>query len=129
MRRGLGLLELQAAIYLRLKNAMPDVSTFDAVPEDETFPYIVIGDETATDWSEKIGAGIDASEQVQVFSRADGFAEAKEIAGRVVDALTAGEFEVDGQNLVDLRLEGSETFRDEEDRRVVLRFTIRLQER
>lgn len=129
MRRGLGLLELQGAIYVQLRRMLPDVSTFDAVPEDEPFPYVVIGDETATDWSEKTGAGLDASEQVQVFSRSDGFAEAKEIAGRVVDALTAGSLKVDGQHVVDLRLEGSETFRDQEDRRVVLRFTIRLQER
>lgn len=129
LSRGLGLVELQEAVYLRLKQALPDVTIYDAVPDDEVFPYVVLGDETATDWSGKADAGLDVAQLIQVFSRADGFREAKEIGERVAGALTAGTLLVDGQRVLDVALDGTETFRDQEDRRLVLRFRIRLQER
>lgn len=127
--RGLASIEVQKAIYARLKHELSDVSIYDAVPEDERFPYVVLGDESSNDWSDKIGAGLDLATTIQVFSRADGYREAKEIADRVVQALTKASLAVEGFTVLDLALEGHEAFRDQEDRRIALRIAIRLQER
>jgi len=129
LARGLASIEVQKAAYSRLKHELADVSIYDAVPEDERFPYVVLGDESSNDWSDKIGAGLDLSMTIQVFSRADGYREAKEIADRVVQALTIAPLAVEGFTVLDIRLEGHEAFRDQEDRRIAIRFGMRLQER
>ena len=129
LQRGLFLIDVQKAVYTRLKHFLTDVSVYDAVPDNEKFPYVVIGDESGTDWSEKTGAGLDLTITVQVFSRAHGYREAKEIADRVAQALTKSPLDVEGCNVLDVRYEGHEAIRDQEDRRMALRFSIRLQER
>jgi hypothetical protein len=126
--RKIGALELQEAVYRTLRQRMPAVAVYDSVPDSGAFPYVVIGDDTILDDSTKTGAGVEASVTVQIFSRALGFSEAKGIAEQVAGAITAGALAVSGFLVTFQALEGSESFRDGEDRRVVVRFKLKLQE-
>lgn len=128
MKRKLGAIDLQEALFLALRQRMPDVPVYDSVPDSGAFPYIVIGDDSIIDDSTKTGSGIEASVLVQVFSRALGFSEAKHIAERVVVVLTTGALVVTGFRVISQALEGMDSFRDGEDRRVVVRFKLKLQE-
>lgn len=127
-RRALGALDLQKAVFMMLRRQMPTAAVYDSVPDSGQFPYVALGDDTLIDWSGKDDAGIDASVTVQVFSRALGFSEAKGLAGDVVLALTSAPLNVSGFRTVTQDLDGTESFRDGEDRRVVVRFKLKLQE-
>ena len=128
MTRKLGALELQKAVFLALRKGMPAIPVYDSVPDSGAFPYVVIGDDSLLDFSTKTGAGIEAAALVQVFSRALGYSEAKTIAGQVVGALASASLNVTGFRVVSIDLDGMESFRDGEDRRVVVRFKLKLQE-
>lgn len=128
MSRKIGALDLQEAVYRTLRQRMPSVPVYDSVPDSAAFPYVVIGDDAIIDDSTKTGSGVEASLTVQVFSRALGFSEAKRIAEQVAGAITTGTLAVSGFLVAFQALEGAESFRDGEDRRVVVRFKFKMQE-
>jgi hypothetical protein len=83
-------LELQGAILARLK-ADPAVASlvaariYDSVPQGATFPYVTFGPvQSLTDDADCI-TGLEIAQQIDVWSRAPGFPEAK----RIVDAVRA----------------------------------------
>jgi hypothetical protein len=127
---------LQQAIYATLvssdgiKEVLGDPPrVFDAPPRDADFPYCVIGDDQASDWSMATEAGSEHIVPVHVWSRANGHREAKLIAGAVKDALDGAELAVAGQALIDLRWLDTNAVRDPDGEtiRAVLRFRAVLE--
>src|ERR1700744_6726135 len=97
---------LQQAIFATLcasdeiKDVVADPPrVFDAPPRGVAFPYIVIGDDTESDWSTATDAGSEHALVIHVWSRADGRMEAKLVADAVRDELAGAELAVTGQAL------------------------------
>lgn len=128
---------LQQAIFATLCSGddVKDVAgdparVFDAPPRGEDFPYIVIGDDTQSDWSTATEPGSEHAVAVHVWSRAGGHREAKLVAEAVRGALDGAELSVTGQALIDLRHLETEFFRDGDGEtfRAVLRFRAVMEE-
>lgn len=101
---------LQQAIFATLcsSDEIKDVAgdpprIFDTPPRGTPFPYIVIGDDTESDWSTATEAGSEHAVVIHIWSRADGHREAKLVADAVRDTLDGAELAVTGQALIDIR--------------------------
>jgi hypothetical protein len=86
------LLSLQTSLYNRLDNdanLMQKVKgVFDAVPKDQLFPYISLGEDTVTDYSTKTTSGEEITHTLHVWSRYNGKKEAKEIMSLILESLS-----------------------------------------
>jgi hypothetical protein len=111
---------LQAAIYARLTGYAPLTSitglhVYDYVPDTAQPPYVVIGDDTAVDWSTMTTDGWDATLTIHCwdFEKA-GRKSVKSILSAVYDALHRQEasIPVAGFTLVLIRSEFEQTFQD-----------------
>jgi hypothetical protein len=111
---------LQAAIFTRLSafSGLTDLvgtSIYDFVPEEAQPPFVVIGDDTAVDWSTKTTNGWDTTATIHCwdFEKA-GRKSVKAILSAVYDALHMQEANVTvtGFNLVMLRWEWEHTMQD-----------------
>lgn len=101
---------LQQAVYAELSVNSEIIAVlgdpprvYDSVPRDAVFPYAVIGDGTETDWSTVTETGSEHMLTINVWSRADGHKESKEIAEAIRDALNDASLAVSGQTLIDIR--------------------------
>ncbi len=101
---------LQQAIFATLSasDEIRDVAgdpprVFDAPPRGAAFPYIVIGDDTESDWSTATESGSEHALVIHVWSRADGHRAAKLLADAVRDTLDGAALSVIGQTLIDIR--------------------------
>jgi hypothetical protein len=111
---------LQAAVYTRLTGfseltALVGSSIYDFVPEEALPPFVVIGDDTAIDWSTKTGNGWQATLTVHCwdFEKA-GRKSVKNILSAIYDALNRQEsnITVTGFNLVMMYCEFEHTIQD-----------------
>jgi hypothetical protein len=127
---------LQQAIFATLcasddiKDLVDDPPrVFDTPPRGAAFPYIVIGDDTESDWSTATESGSEHAVVVHVWSRADGHKEAKLVADAVRDALDGAALTVTGQALIDIRFSDTNFTResDGETTHAVLRFRAVLE--
>lgn len=115
-------LEIQTAIYDTLSNdyALGAVvkGVYDAVPQaddsgdDELFPYVTVGDDTALDWDTDTSNGKEATITIHTWSRYRGRKEVKQIQGLIYDALHLAPITVTGYNVVEIWSEYSETLVD-----------------
>lgn len=69
--------------------ANTDFKVFDSNPENEPFPYVVMGEITAKDWSDKSKPGQEVYSTIHIWSQYHGRKEADEIADAVLQALTS----------------------------------------
>jgi hypothetical protein len=85
------LFPLQQSLWNRLtthENLKEKITgVFDAVPKDQEFPYVSLGEDTVTDWSTKTEAGESITHTLHVWSRYEGKKEAKEIMSLILEAL------------------------------------------
>lgn len=111
---------LQKGMYERLTTYAPltaliDTRVYDFVPQTATAPYVVIGDDTMTDWSTKSTNGWDATVTIHVwdFEKA-GRKSVKVVLSAIYDALhrQSASITVSGFTLVDIQSEYEETFQD-----------------
>lgn len=98
-------LELQGAIVSRLKATSAVTSivgdrVYDRVPKDALFPYITIGEGDEISEDADCITGFDISLDIDVWSRAVGFPEAKRISDAIRTALTASELTITANALV-----------------------------
>lgn len=125
------LLGLQKALYDRLK-AKLTIPIYDAVPEGAAFPYITIGEDSATDWSTKLTPGQEVESTIHIWSRYAGMAEVKQLIDQVIQSLTAAPLDLTpfGWQCVVHALVYNATERDPDGitRHSVLRFRFRLQD-
>jgi hypothetical protein len=111
---------LQAGIYTRLTGfatltALVSTRVYDFVPESAAAPYVVIGDDTATDWDTKDTQGWEFTVTIHCwdFEKA-GRKSVKTILSAIHDALHQQEsnITVSGFNLVQIRREFQQTFQE-----------------
>lgn len=128
---------LQAAIYQRL-TASADLmakvkGVFDAVPDNQAFPYVTLGEDTDIEWSSRPGAmdGHEVTHTLHIWSRYKGFAEAKQIGDLVTQAITSAPLALSGGfRAVSTGLDMVQYIRDQDGvtRHGVIRFRFRIQE-
>ena len=81
-------LALHGAQVIRIE-ANTDYKVFDENPVNEAYPYIVMGEITAKDWSDKSEDGMEVYSTIHVWSRYHGRKEADEMSDMVIQALAS----------------------------------------
>jgi len=110
-------LALQKAIVAALiadpaTGALVGDRIYDAPPRDSAFPYVTLGDTTATDWSTGDTQGQEHRVTVLAWSRERGKRECHEIVEAVRAALHDAALTLDGQALANLRFEFADVRRE-----------------
>ena len=116
--------DIQAAIYEKVSAI--GWPTFDHVPQETTFPYIVIGDDTSIPWDTDDSIGSETTCTIHIWSRHRGRKEVKEIMRTVYEALHRQELSIVGGSLVECSAEFAESFLDPDGltRHGVIRFRL-----
>lgn len=109
--------ELQVAIVTRLKAAAAVTAfvgnrVYDNVPEEPTFPYITVGEGDETSDDADCVDGFEISIDIDVWSRAPGFPEAKRISDEIRKALKTPELTIPTNALVYFRHRQTRFLRD-----------------
>jgi len=110
-------LELQGAIVARLKasaglTALVSGRVYDAVPSTPLFPYITVGEGDETSDDVDCVDGFEISLDIDVWSRAVGFPEAKRISDEVRKALKTPDLTIPTNALVYFRHRQTRFLRD-----------------
>lgn len=109
-------LPLQDALIkaLRADGVLPavDKRVYDQPPSSAVYPYVSLGDDQVL--PDKAGCvdGVEIFLQVDVWSRKQGYAEAKQIGAAIIAALDDQPLEVDGFNVTVLELSAAQYLRD-----------------
>ena len=121
--------ELQKAIFAKLDGSIvglsaANISVFDDVPENTSYPYVVIGEETAINNGSKDLDGLEYTLTVPVWSNYRGRREIKEIMQSVYENLHDTAITVTGASLVNVRQEFNTTLAENDGitRHGVMRF-------
>lgn len=102
---------IQAAIYTALSgNITPAV--YDHVPEDSTFPYVVIGEDLANEFDTDTEQGYETLITFHIWSRYRGKKEIKDTDKEIYDMLHRQDLTISGQYTINLMWENSETILD-----------------
>ena len=101
-------------------------AVFDDVPDTQavSFPYVQIGEDTATDYSTKDVTGTETVINLHVWSRYRGSKETKQVMDRGHTLLHDSNLTVTGHNLINMRFEFGDVIRDPDGitRHGVMRF-------
>jgi len=81
-------LVLHKAIIQRIEY-MTSYKVFDATPENEAFPYVTMGNISASDWSDKFENGQEVYATIHIWSQYRGRKEADEMADVILRAMTS----------------------------------------
>ncbi len=121
------LLALQGALHGRLSG---HVTVYDAVPQKASFPYVTIGEATATDWGTKTGDGTEVTVTVHTWSRYHGRKECLETMDTVLGLVTGGPLALAGFSVVTAELELLEVLEEPDGitRHGVQKFRFRIEE-
>lgn len=120
---------LQQAVFSTLDGSVTgidsaSVSVFDDVPEGTTYPYVVLGEETASNFGSKSLDGAEHTLTLHVWSQYRGRREIKEIMQSVYSLLHNTAITVSGASLVNIRQEFNNTLMENDGitRHGVMRF-------
>lgn len=110
-------IELQEAIVSTLKGsaemvALIDYRVYDRVPPNVSFPYVSIGPSSELADDVDCIEALDISQQIDVWSRAVGAAEAKQIASVIRTLLNDAALTLNENALVYITHVQTDTFRD-----------------
>ena len=121
--------ELQKAIFTTISGNITgmtsaNVPVFDDVPEGTAYPYVVIGEETASNNGTKTLDGIEHTLTIHAWSQYRGRREIKEIMQSVYEKLHNTDISVSGASLVNIRQEFNTTLAETDGitRHGVMRF-------
>jgi hypothetical protein len=122
---------LQKAIYAALNGYVTglsgaSVSVYDDVPEGTSYPYVVIGEETAINAGTKNLDGVEHTLTLHVWSGYRGRREIKEIMQSIYSLLHDTAITVTGASLVMIRQEFATTLEEADGitRHGVMRFRV-----
>lgn len=122
---------LQQAVFSKLTGnasvtALVGQRVYDDVPENATFPYIVVGESWASPWDDSTAPGLEHIVMLHHWSRYDGAKELRQMMAAVYDALNRATLTVSGQDVLDVRFTFGQALRDPdgETRHGVQRFSI-----
>ena len=127
---------LQEAVYQHLSgdaalSAIVGSAIYDAIPSGTLPPiYVTLGSETVRDRSDKTGFGANHDFGVSVITGAQGFAQAKQAAAAINDALSDAALILTRGRLVGLRFLKARASRDTGNgtRRIDLIFRARVED-
>lgn len=110
-------LELQGAIVARLKawaglSGTVNERVYDAVPAGAAFPYITVGEGDETSDDADCIDGFEISLDIDIWSRANGYPEAKRISDEVRKAIKSADLALPTNALVDFRHRQTRFLRD-----------------
>ena len=123
---------LQVAVRSRLiadQTLMAKVKgIFDAVPDNQTFPYVTIGDVTSVPNRTLDKFGEECTITLHIWSRYNGFKEAAEILNDLNRLLADEVFSVSGWQMEGCYYDFSETLRDPDGitRHIPVRYRVKL---
>ncbi|MCK9993628.1 MAG: hypothetical protein Dbin4_02148 [Alphaproteobacteria bacterium] len=103
--------ELQQAIFARLDLLLAE-PVYDHVPQNAPFPYVVVGDATATAWGAGDLDGESHAMSIHIWSRYQGRKEMKQLMAAIITALNGVALSLSGHQLVDLRFVFADEFPD-----------------
>ncbi len=106
---------LQQSIYEHLVASdlmLLVAGVYDHVPEGAAFPYVTIGETTSRDWSAKTFSGQEHTMTFHVWSQTTGRRQTREILASLYAELHEKPLAVAAHDLISLRYEFSETFKD-----------------
>jgi hypothetical protein len=107
---------LQQIIYDNLSNDAPLLAVvtgvFDNVPQSTDYPYVVIGEDTLTNWDTDTELGTNCTCVIHTWSRYQGKLETKQIQGLIYESLHRANLTASGYNIVDVQFESSDSFLD-----------------
>ena len=124
----IGQFPLQEAIYNTLNvsaiTTAFNCSVVDEPTNDQSYPFISIGDARADDYSTKDLDGGDYEVTFDIWSQYKGAKECKQIMDKIHDLLHDSNISVTGFNLINMRLEFTDILRDPDGvtRHGVMRF-------
>lgn len=101
-----------------------NVPVYDDVPEETVYPYVILGEETATNDGSKTLDGVEHTLTIHAWSQYRGRREIKEIMQSVYSLLHNSDITVSGASLVNLRQEFATTLSENDNitRHGVMRF-------
>lgn len=102
---------IQAALYSALSGNI-SATVYDHVPEDSSFPYVVIGEDMPNQWDTDTEQGFETVLTLHFWSRYRGKKEVKELTDEVYDLLHRKSLAISGQYTVNLMWESSEILLD-----------------
>lgn len=109
-------LPLQDALIkaLRAEGVLPNVGkrVYDQVQSKPTYPYVSLGDGQVLPDKAECVDGVEVSLQIDVWSRAVGYVEAKQIGGAIIEALDDQPLTVAGFNVTVFELSDAQYMRD-----------------
>jgi len=76
------------AQFTRIEAEEPTYTVYDDNPEQAAYPYVVMGEITARDWSDKFKPGQEVYSTIHIWSQFAGRKEADDMADGVLQALT-----------------------------------------
>ncbi len=110
-------LDLQKAIYLALNNNL-SAPVFAHVPQKQSYPYVVIGEDNFVDWSTDDKNGFEGTINIHVWDRPEGSSGkrgkqvTKEIQGEIYDILQRSNFDIGEFGTTGMSYEYSDCFMD-----------------
>jgi hypothetical protein len=101
---------------------------FDVVPDEQKFPFVMIGKDSLNDFGSHTGSGFEGNCDIDVYSQAHGLKEAKEIASRVYSLLHEIDLALEDFPTLSFRCDILDVFKEPDNRTVrgLLRFKILL---
>ena len=110
-------LELQGAIVARLKawaglSGTVNGRVYDAVPAGAAFPYITVGEGDETSDDADCIDGFEISLDIDIWSRANGYPEAKRISDEIRNAINSADLALPTNALVEFRHRQTRFLRD-----------------
>jgi hypothetical protein len=131
------MLPVQQAVYARLTGDEQLMSTvtgvFDYVPEDDVYPFIVIGESVETPDNRLRGFGRQTVITLHVWTQYRGYSQGLAIAARVTELLDHQPLTLTGLAHIATRFEFSQTLTDPEPpgniRHVVVRYRVVTEQR
>ncbi len=102
---------LQVAVFQALDTAL-SVPVYDAVPDNEPYPYVVIGNATQNEWDTDADIGYEITLQVHAWSDYRGMDELKTLQAAIHGALHRAELSVTGYNVITAEVEQSQSMLD-----------------
>lgn len=117
-------LQLQKAIYDKLKTDLNPIQVYDNVPQNASFPYVAIGEDTAIEWETDEVKGTESTLTIHIWSRQKSRVQTKTIMGQVYTALSRASLTLTAGTLVTIDFEFGETLLDAdgETRHGIMRF-------
>lgn len=116
---------IQEAIY-SLLNGNINADIVDDI-ELGNFPKVYVGENTETDWDDKIKKGSECTHTLHIFSDYRGYKEVKQISGEIKTLLT-NNLTVAGYDICECKCEMNTTIIEGNLRHGVMRFRIKIKE-